>query len=117
MANIEQGGSKGYNITPTGVLIVSTKTPLTGSTPATATVTGTSANVVASNSNRKGMVITNISSDIIYLSFGASTAVVGDGIALSPYGVYEMEEYSYSTQAINAISSGTSSLVSIQEFI
>ena len=116
MSNIEQGGSRAYNINPTGTLIVSTKTPLTGSSPTSVTVTGTSGTLIASNSNRKGLIIINLSSDFISLAFG-TTAVINNGITLTPFGVFFMDEYSYTTQQINAISSGTSSNVSIQEFI
>lgn len=117
MANIEQGGSKAYSTNTTGSLVVSTKTALTGSAPTAATVTGSSANIIASNTNRKGLLLTNLSSDFVSLSFGASNAVLNEGITLAPYGSYSMDEYTYSTQAINAISSGTSSAISIQEFI
>lgn len=96
---------------------VSTKTPLTASTPANGTVTGTSSQIVAANANRKGLVIINLSSDKIYIGFGLNAAVVGKGIALTQLGsVYEMSEYDYTVSAINAISSGSSSPVSIQEF-
>lgn len=96
--------------------VVSTKTPLTASTPANATVTGSSAQVVALNTNRKGLAIINLSADIIYIGLG-TTALINKGIALTQTGsVYEMSEYDYTTSAVNAISSGTSSLISIQEF-
>lgn len=97
---------------------VSTKTPLTASTPASATVTGSSSQIVASNTSRKGLAIINLSTtDTIYIGIG-TTALVGKGIALTQYGsVYEMSEYDYALSAITAISSGTSSPVSIQEFI
>lgn len=97
-------------------IIVSTKTPLTASTPANATVTGTSSQVVASNASRKGLAIINLSTDIIYIGIG-TTALLGSGIALTQKGsVYEMSEYDYAISAINAISSGTSSAIAIQEF-
>jgi hypothetical protein len=49
----------------------------TPAAPAAATVTNVSAQVVAANSSRTG---------IIYLVFGANAAVVGSGIALFPNG-------------------------------
>lgn len=98
--------------------MVSTKTPLTPSTPATATVTGTSTQVVAVNSNRKGLAIINLSSDVISFGFASDAAVLNHGITLTQLGsVYEMSEYDYTTDAVNAISSGTSSVISIQEFV
>ncbi len=110
------GYSPGIGANSGGTQQVSTKTPLTALTPTSATVTGTSAQIVASNASRKGLAIINLSSDIIYIGIG-TTALLGKGIALTQTGsVYEMSEYDYATSAINAISSGTSSAISIQEF-
>lgn len=110
------GYSPGIGAGSGGTQQVSTKTPLTASTPANATVTGTSSEIVASNVNRKGLSIINLSTDIIYIGLG-TTALLGKGIALTQTGsVYEMSEYDYTTSAVNAISSGTSSAVSIQQF-
>lgn len=96
--------------------VISTKTPLTAASPASATVTGTSAQMVASNLSRKGLIIVNLSSDKISIGLG-SAAVLNEGIVLTQLGsVYQMSEYDYTTSAVNAISSGTSSLISIQEF-
>lgn len=96
---------------------VSTKTPLTALSPTSATVTGTSSQIVASNPSRTSLIIINLSADKIYIGIGANAAVVGSGIALTNTGsVWESDEYSYVTSAINAISSGTSSAVSIQQF-
>ena len=96
---------------------VSTKTPLTPSVPTFATITGTSAQAVASNASRKGLCIVNLSSDTISFGLGSNAAVLNSGITLTNKGsVYEMSEYDYVTSAINAISSGTSSVISIQEF-
>lgn len=94
---------------------VSTKTPLTAASPTFATVTGTSAQVIASDTTRKSLVLINLSSDNI--SFGVNTpAVVGSGITITPNGVWESDEYSYVTGQIQAISSGTSSQLAIQSF-
>ena len=99
-----------------GTQTVSTKTPLTGLSPTSATVTGTSAQVVAADSSRTSLVFVNLSSDNISFGIGSNAAVVGNGITLTPNGVWEADEYSYITSAVNAISSGTSSLLAIQAF-
>lgn len=97
---------------------VSTKTPLTASTPTTATVGTSSAQVVASNSSRKGLCIVNLSSNTISIGLGSNPAVLNSGITLTQLGsVYEMSEYDYVTGAVNAIASASSSVISIQEFI
>ena len=105
----------GSSVTISGV--VSTKTPLTASSPTTASVGITSAQVVASNANRKGLVIVNLSSNTVSFGIGANPAVLNSGITLAPNGVWNMSEYDYNTSAINAIASGASSTISIQEFV
>lgn len=100
-------------ITVTGVL--SSKTPLTPSAPAAATAGTSSAQVVAANANRKGLVITNISSNTVYFGLGATAALLS-GIRLNPNSIWYMDEFSFTTGAINAIASAASSNLSIQEF-
>ncbi len=95
---------------------VSTKTALTASAPTTATVTASSTQIVASNSNRKGLIVINITGNAVSLGFGANAAVLNSGITLTTVGsVWETSEYDYVTSAVNAISS-TSNVVSIQEY-
>lgn len=95
---------------------VSTKTPLTASTPTFATVGVASAQAVASNSSRKGLVLVNTSSNTISLGIGSNPAVLNSGITLVPFGVYVADEYTYVTSAINAIASAASSNLGIQEY-
>lgn len=101
-----------------GSSVVVTKVPLTASTPTTATVGTSSAEAVASNANRKGLCIVNLSStNRVSIGFGANPAVLNSGITLTQLGsVYEMSEYDYTTSAINCIASGAGTVISIQEF-
>ncbi len=72
---------------------------------------------VALNANRKGLVLVNTSANRISLGFGANAAVLDSGITLMPNGgTFAMDEYSFSTAAINAIASGAGSNLAIQEF-
>jgi hypothetical protein len=74
----------------------------------------TSAQAVAANASRKGLVVVNTSTNII--SFGlAAAAVLNSGITLSPYGAWTMDDYTFTVGAINAIASGASSNLAIQE--
>lgn len=107
--------SSGLPVVVTGSVTI-IKTPLTPSAPTTGSVGVASASLVASNANRKGLIIQNLSANIIYLGLGA-TAVLNSGITLYPGGVYEMTEFDFATSAVNAIATGASSTVSIQEFI
>lgn len=95
---------------------VSTKTPLTALTPTFATVGVTSAQVLASNVDRKGCVLINRSTGNISFGIGANPAVLDSGITLTPNGVWDMSEYDYVTSAINAIASVAGSNLTIQEF-
>lgn len=95
--------------------VISTKIALTSSSPTAATVGITSASAVASNANRKGLVLTNTSANKI--SFGIGTAaVLNSGITLFPGGTWVMDEFNFTTGAINAIASVASSNLAIQEF-
>lgn len=97
-----------------GSLPVTTKTSLTPAAPSSYTVGATSGQAVASNSNRKGVTIINMGT--VNVSLGFSNAAVADsGITLTPNGSYVMDEYTYTTGAINAICSSSSSLA-IQEY-
>lgn len=92
-----------------------TKTDLAPASPTAATVGVTSAQAVASNSSRKGLVLVNTSANIISLGFGAA-AVLNSGITLYPGGTFCMDEYSFDTGAVNAIASVASSNLAIQEY-
>jgi hypothetical protein len=92
-----------------------TKSALTPASPATASVGITSAQAVASNGSRKGLLITNLSNNFVSLGLGA-TAVLNSGITLTPYGSWQMDSFSFCTSAVNAIASAASSTISVQEF-
>lgn len=74
-----------------------------------------SSEVVAANPIRTGLTLINISANNI--SFGIGTpAVLSSGITLTPNGVWEMDSFTFSVGAINAIASGAGSTLSIQEY-
>lgn len=106
-------GSKIQKVVATTSPSASALTPLA---PATATAGVASGNIVAANSNRRGLVISNTSANRLFLAFGANNAVLNRGIYLSAGGVWVMDTYTFTTQAVNAIASGAGSTVSIQEF-
>jgi hypothetical protein len=94
---------------------VGTKTALTANSPATSSVGVASAQAVASNVSRKGLVIVNLSNATVSLAIG-STAVLNSGITLQPGAAWTMNEYTYATGAVNAIASGAASTIAVQEF-
>lgn len=91
------------------------KTALTAASPTFATVGISSAQAVAVNSSRKGLILTNTSANTISLGIGAS-AVLNSGPTLYPGGVWVMDEYTFSTAVINAIASAAASNLAIQSF-
>lgn len=95
--------------------VVSTKGDLTPAAPAAATVGVASAQAVAANASRKGLVLVNVSNNRISFGLGA-TAVLDSGITLYPGGVWEMDEYTFDVGAVNAIASAASSPLAIQEW-
>lgn len=87
---------------------------LTASSPTAASVTTSSGAAVAANASRKGLILTNTSTTE-KISFGiGAAAVLNSGITLTPYGVWVMDAYTFTTAAINAIASAAANLA-IQE--
>lgn len=100
-------------VSPTTVTI--TKAPLSPASGTAVSIAATSTSAVASNASRKGLVLTNTSTHNISLGLGVA-AVLNSGITLYPGGVWVMDEYTYTTGAINAIASVASSNLAVQEF-
>lgn len=89
--------------------------PLTAAAPAAATVGVASAQAVAANASRKGLVLVNTSVNTISVGLG-NAAVLNSGITLAPFGSWTMDDYTYTTAAINAIAGAASSNLAVQEF-
>lgn len=109
-------------VDPTGTTVqpvsgVITPTTSTGIAPAAASVGITSAQAVAANASRKGLILVNTSNNVISIAFGANAAVLNSGITIYPNGgAYEMDAYNFTTAAINAIAAGASSNLTVQEW-
>ena len=82
--------------------------------PATATATVTDSVVLAANASRKKMVIVNLGSFNVFFGDGFSAAL-NSGIVLTPNGTWVMDRYTFTTNAIHAISTG-SAILAIQEY-
>jgi hypothetical protein len=99
-----------------GAQLVSTKVPRTYSAPTTALVNTTSTLILAANANRKGLYLSNTTAtQQISLGFSGNAAVYQNGITLFPGQKFWMDEYSFSTGAIYAITSGSTTYIGIQE--
>lgn len=88
---------------------------LTPASPAAATVGVASAQAVAANATRRGVVLVNTSVNTISCAFGAS-AVLASGLTLESGAAFTMNEYTFDLGAINCIASAASSNLSVQEF-
>lgn len=92
-----------------------TKVALTANSPANVSVGVTSGACLASNSIRKGAIFTNVSINRISMAIGTA-AVLNSGITLYPGGTWVMDEYNFTTGAINCIASVAASGIGVQEF-
>jgi len=103
------------DVSPTAPLPVTSKTSLTPLSPTAVSVGDVSAEAVAQNANRKGLILTNTSQATISLGFGAA-AVLLSGVILFPGGIFRMDEFSFTTEAVNAIAGAAASNLAVQEF-
>lgn len=93
-----------------------TKTALTANAATTVTCGATTTVLLAANASRKGLVIVNTGVKDIFIGIGAS-AVLNQGIYLvANGGTWVMDDYTFTTQAINGITTSSTSNISIQEF-
>lgn len=92
--------------------------PLTASAPAVATVGATSAQAVASNTNRLGLILVNVSTSdqVISLGFGGNAAVLNEGVTLRVGDGYNMGQYDFTTGQVNAIASAVAAALTVQEY-
>jgi hypothetical protein len=79
-------------------------------------VNATSTAVLGANANRKGLILQNASSQQITIAFGGQTPVYQTGLTLLPGGVFNMDQWSFTTGAVNAITTGGAALLQVQEF-
>jgi hypothetical protein len=96
-------------------LNVNTKTNLVFSAPTTASVGTTSSLILAANSSRQGLYLSNTTSQQISLGFNGNAAVYQNGITLFPGEKFWMDEYSFSTGAVYAITTGAATYIGVQE--
>jgi len=100
--------------TAQGLVIREAVSLRTFNAPAAASVGVASAQAVASNANRKGLVLKNTSNNTISCAV-AATAVLNSGLTLEPGDAFSMNAFSVSSGAVNCIASAAASNLSIQE--
>lgn len=90
---------------------------INASAPTNTLVGIASAQAVAQNTSRVGLVLTNVSNSTMYIGLAGATAVLNSGIVLLPFGgAWVMDEYSYNNELINAIAHSAQNILCIQEF-
>lgn len=90
--------------------------PLTAAAPATVSAGVTSGTLIASNANRKGLVVINTSTlGTISLNLVNGSAVLNSGITLYPHDVWYMDGFTFTTAQINVIASLAATSVGLQE--
>lgn len=97
------------------VLSAPARLGLNPGSPFTISVGVASGVFLAANSIRKGLVVVNTSNATVSFGLGVA-AVLNSGITLYPGGTWNMDDYSFSIGAINAIASAAASPVAGQEF-
>ena len=91
---------------------------ISASAPTNTLVGVASAQAVAANNLRAGLVLTNISGSTVYLGLQNATATLHAGIALLPSGgTWTMDEYTYNNDPVNAIAHSAGNILCIQEFL
>ncbi len=91
---------------------------ISASAPDSIDVDTASKTIVSENLMRAGIVLQNLASGTVYLAFGTNSAVVGKGIALLPAGGnWNMDDYTFTKEAIQAIAHSDNSNLTIQEFV
>lgn len=94
-------------------------TALVAGSPAAVVVTASSALLLAANTLRKGLTLTNLgASGNVSLGIGTTNAaVLNSGITLANNGgAFSMNEFTFTTGAINAIAAASGARVAIQEW-
>ena len=94
----------------------SSATPLTASAPTAVPIGVTTTLVIASNAARRGLYLSNTSTNRISIAFG-HPAVLDSGITIYPQGLFWMDAFSFSTDEVNAIAAGAGSNLAIQELV
>lgn len=96
-------------------ILVNNKAAQTPNSATNVSIGVASTSVLASNTSRTGAVFMNLSTATI--SFGLTgAAVLNSGVTLYPGGVWTMDEFTFTTNAITAIAGTAASSLAVQEF-
>ena len=80
------------------------------SAPVSVSVTTSSTQGVAINANRTALECTNIGTSTAFLAYGANAAVLSSGTAIAPGVTWWMDDYLFTTAAVNVIGAASTTL-------
>jgi hypothetical protein len=110
------GQTSPLSLTTQGAQRVDTKSVRTFSAPTAAIVNTTSTLILAANTSRKGLYLSNTTGNQqVSFGFDGNAAVYQNGLTLYPGEKFWMDEYSFSTGAIYAITITATTYIGIQE--
>ena len=92
--------------------------PSSANVPSMAGVGTVSEIIVPMNNDRVGLMITNISSQTVYLALGGHPATLRAGIVLTADGgAFSLDSFSYTKDAVSAIAHASTLVVAFQEMV
>lgn len=114
---VVQTGIPGVEADDQGNLkVIEQLSSLAGLAPTSSVVGITSAEVLTSNTSRKGLILLNLSKRKISFGLAGAPAVLNSGVTLLGGGVWTMDKGTFTTDAITAIGEGANLDLAIQEF-
>lgn len=110
----DSGTHKQFALTDLGQLYVDATISATAASPTAVSVGVASGVVLAANSSRRGLMMTNTSSARISFNFVGGAAVLDSGLTLYPGQTYTMDFMTFTTAEIRAIASAAASNLAVQ---
>lgn len=90
---------------------------ISASAPTNALVSTSSSTIVPANNNRVGLIVVNLSSSTVYIGLSGHDATLNAGIAiLGSGGNWNMDDYTYTKDAVKAIAHSAGNIITVQEF-
>jgi hypothetical protein len=88
-------------------------------TPTTTSISGTTSSglMVASNANRKGLAVSNVSTSKLYLSFSTPATVINSFIEMQPGAFLLLDQQLIATNAIYGIWTNANGTAQVTEFV
>ena len=114
---VNQTGIPGVEADDQGnIRVVESLAPLTGLAPVSSNVDATSAQVMAVNAARRGLILMNLSKKKMSFGLEGAVAIIDSGITLLGGGAWTMDKGSFTVGAITSVGEQDGMTLAIQEF-